>query len=116
MACYLISRAAVPSLETIVFTAGPREREEAIAVFTDPSGAEAYIEQAGWGEEYTVATLEPIPFLRWLLQAHDDGIEHIAVDPDYKSQQRGERQNTLNMEAHLEHAGRHILQVARPDF
>ncbi len=116
MACYLISRASVPSLETIVFTAGPKEREEAIAVFTDPSRAAAYIEQAGWGEEYTVATLEPIPFLRWLLQAHDGGIQHIAVDPDYKSQQRGERQNTLSIEGHLEHAGRHILQVARPDF
>jgi hypothetical protein len=116
MACYLISRASIPSLETIVFTAGPKEKEEAIAVFTDPSAAESYVERAGWGEEYAVATLESIPFLKWLLQAHENGIQYIAVDPDFESQHRGERQNTLNIEAHLEHAGSHILQVARPDF
>lgn len=116
MTCYVISRAAVPSLETIVFTAGPKEKEEAIAVFTDPSGAQSYLESAGWSEEYTVATLEPIPLLQWLLQAHEAGVHHIVVDPNYERQRRGERQDTLSIEAHLEHAGNHILQVARPDF
>jgi hypothetical protein len=116
MVCYLISQASIPSLETIVFTAGPKEKEEAIAVFTDPSAAESYIGKARWGEECPVATLESIPFLRWLLQAHEDGIQHIAVDPDFESQHRGERSNTLSIETHLEHAGSHILQVARPDF
>ena len=116
MACYLISRADVPTLDTVVLTAGPDEKEEAIPVFTDPSAAQTYIDRAGWKAEYTVATLQPIPFLRWLLQAHEEGVQYLAVNPDYEQQQQGQGQDTLNLEAHLEHAGRHILEVASPDF
>ena len=116
MAAYLISRADVQSLDTVVFSAGPNEKEEAIALFTDPAAAEQYIEEAGWSSKYTVATVEPIPLLRWLLQAHEDGVQHIAVDPQYAAQESGERMNTLSIEGHLEHAGNHILDIARPDF
>jgi hypothetical protein len=116
MDCYLISRTADAALDTIVFTAGPTDKEEAVAVFTDVSAAQSYIDKAGWSEQYSVASVEPIPFLRWLLKAYDEGVHYLVVDPDYDTQQRGESQNTLSIEAHLEHASSHILQVARPDF
>jgi hypothetical protein len=116
MAAYLISRAGEPTLDTVVFAAGPHDNEEAVAVFTDPTTARAYIESAGWDADYTVATLDAIPFLKWLLHAHQQGVRHLAVNPDYERQQRGERQTTLSIEAHLAHAGDHILQVADPDF
>lgn len=116
MSAYLITRVNVTPLDTVVFSAGPKDNEEAVAVFTDPRNAEQYIEQAGWIDQYTVATLDPIPFLRWLLQAHDDGVRHIAIDPAYAEQMAGTRLNTLSIEGHLEHAGKHIIDVARPDF
>lgn len=116
MAAYLISRANVKALDTIIFSAGPNEKEEAVAVFTDPRSAEEYMKEAGWAGEYTVATVEPIPFLRWVLQVHDEGVQHLVIDPKFSDQKDGNRLNTLNVEAHLEHAGKHIVDVARPDF
>lgn len=116
MAAYLISRTNVEALETVVFSAGPNDNEEAVAVFTDPKAVEAYMKDAGWESEYTVATVQPIPFLRWLLKLHDEGVQHIAIDPNYSEQHTGQRLNTLSIEGHLEHAGKHIVDVARPDF
>ena len=116
MPAYLISRANVKILDTIIFSAGPNEKEEAVAVFTDPRGAETYIQEAGWAAEYTVATVEPIPFIRWLLQVHDEGVQHLVVDPKYSDQKAGNRLNTLDVKGQLEHAGKHIVDVARPDF
>lgn len=116
MTAYLICHSNVESLDTVVFSAGPSGREEAVALFTDPKSAEQYIAEAGWSGEYTVATVDPIPLLRWLLKAYDDGVQHIVVDPKYSQQQAGERLNTLSIEGHLEHAGKHVVDVARPDF
>ncbi|MCA9198271.1 MAG: hypothetical protein KDA87_12065 [Planctomycetales bacterium] len=116
MPAYLISRTNVEALDTVIFSAGPKEREEAVAVFTDPKSADAFMQDAGWAKDYTVATVEPIPFLRWLIQVHDEGVQHIVVDPSFSEQQAGKRLNTLSVKAHLEHAGKHIVDVARPDF
>lgn len=116
MACYLISRASESTLETVVFAMDPSGSDEAVAVFSDPATARLYIEKSGMSDEYTVATLEPIPFLRWLLHVHEDGIEYLLCDPDFEAQKRGQPQNTLDVRAHLEHAGNHIMQVVHPDF
>lgn len=116
MPAYLITRKNVEPLDTVVFSAGPNENEEAIALFTDPNAAETYVQEAGWENEYTVATVDSIPFLRWLLHAYDDGVRHLVVDPDYQSQELGICLNTLDIEAHLSHAGEHVVDVARPDF
>lgn len=116
MVAYLIARENVDPLDTVVFAAGPNGKEEAVALFTDPNTAKSYIEAAGWEDEYTVATVEPIPFLRWLLHAYDDGVHHLVVDPDFADQEAQVRLNTLDLEAHLAHAGEHIVEVARPDF
>ena len=116
MAAYLVTSKSVELLDTVVFSAGPGEKEEAVALFTDPGSAEQYIEEAGWSEEYTVATVEPIPLLRWLVQAYDEGVKHVGVDPNYAEQQAGQRLNTLSIEGHLHHAGKHIVDVARPNF
>ena len=116
MAAYLITRTITKALDTVIFSAGPKDNEEAVAVFTNTKDAEQYIEDAGWNGEYTVATVEPIPFLRWLLKTYDEGVQHIAVDPKYADQKADTRLNTLSIEGHLEHAGKHIVDVARPDF
>ena len=116
MPAYLISRTDAESLETVVFSAGPDGKEEAVAVFTDANCAEQYLIDSGWKGEYTVAIVEPIPFLRWLLQVHDDKVEHLVIDPKHAEQQTGQRLNTLSVKGQLEHAGQHIIDVARPDF
>jgi hypothetical protein len=116
MSAYLISRANVEALDTVIFSAGPNDNEEAVAMFTDPNLAEKYLKEAGWEGTYTVATVEPIPFLRWVLKLHDEGVRHLVIDPEYSQQTEGLRLNTLSIEGHLEHAGKHIVAVARPDF
>ena len=116
MPAYLITKSSSDALETIVFEAGEGGKDEAIAVFTDAQPAEIYIKEAGWDSEFTVAKLETIPFLHWLLKVHHDGVEHLVINPSRAEQEDGSRLNTLNVAAHLEHAASHILQVARPDF
>lgn len=116
MPAYVITRSNVEALDTIVFSAGPNENEEAVAVFTGPRLAEEYLKLAGWQAEYTVATVEPIPFIRWLLALHDDGVQHLVIDPDHADQQAGNGLSTLSIAGQLEHAGKHIVAVARPDF
>ncbi|RMF41276.1 MAG: hypothetical protein D6753_09865 [Planctomycetota bacterium] len=115
MAAYLICRNGVDDLETIVFSAGPNENEEAVAVFSDPAKAEAYLQAAGLDGEYTVATVDPIPFLRWVITAHDNGVQHLVVDPDYEQQKAGQKLTSLSIEAQLEHAGDRLIQGAEAD-
>jgi hypothetical protein len=116
VAAYLISRKDVDDLETIVFAVGREDNEEAIAVFTDERTAEKYIHDAGLDDEFTVAMVEPIPMLQWIVQAYEDGVQHLVLNPDFADQQAGRAVDTLSVEAHLEHAAEHILQFARPDF
>ena len=116
MSAYLICRAKVKTLDTVIFFTDPYEKEEAVAVFTDSKKAEAYLSDAAWVGEYTVATVDAIPFLKWLLQLHDEGVQYLVIDPKYADQQAGIRMNTLSIKGHLEHAGNHIVDVARPDY
>ena len=116
MTAYILTRTQSEELDTVIFAAGPNDRDEAVAVFTDLANAEQYLVEANWSPEYTVATLESIPFLRWMLQLHDNGVSYLAIDPTFADQQSGVRIDTLSIEGHLEHAGKHIVDVARPDF
>ena len=116
MAAYLISRTTSEVLDTTVFSAGPKDNEEAVLVFTSAKDAQQYIDDAGWQDDHTVATVESIPFLKWLMKAYDEGVQHLAVDPKYVDQASGTRLNTLDIEGQLEHAGNHIVDVASPDF
>jgi hypothetical protein len=68
--------------------AGPHDREEAIAVFSDHMLAQQYIDEAGWENGSIVAAIEPIPFLKWLLQAHEKGVQSAVVDPDFSDHQK----------------------------
>lgn len=116
MSAYLICRAKAEDLETIIFSVGPHKQQEAVAVFTDLNAAESYIHEAGWAGKYTVATLEPIPFLRWLLRVYEESVRHLVINPNYADHQAGVRLSTLDLERHLEHAGSQVLEVASPDF
>jgi len=116
MPVYILAQADCDDLATAIFSAGPDSREEAVAVFTDSSTAEKYLEDAGWTSEYTIATVDAIPFMKFVLELHAQGVQHMAIDPHFADQQAGIRLDTLDIEAHLEHAGRHIMEVARPDF
>ncbi len=113
MATYLIANKKTQQLETIVFAG---EGGDVVAVFTDPANARKYIEDAGWTEEFTVATLQPIEFLQWLLKCHQNGVESLVTDPKRVEHESGDRLNVLNIKAQLEHAGQHINLVASPDF
>ncbi len=113
MATYLIAQKETKQLETVIFSG---DGGEAVAVFTDPKNAQQYIDDAGWAGKYTVATLEPIEFMQWLIQCNRDGVKYMATDPTRAQQESGLKVNSLNIEAQLEHAGRHINLVANPDF
>ena len=113
MSTYLIANRDSEQLETIVFSA---EGGDAVAVFTDPANAQNYIDDAGWGENFTVASLQPIELMEWLLNCYRNGVRLMATDPERRRQESGQRLNVLDIEGQLEHAGRHINLIANPDF
>ncbi len=113
MATYLIAQKETKQLETIIFSG---EGGDAVAVFTDPKNAQQYIDDAGWAGRHTVATLEPIAFMEWLIQCHRNDVKFMATNPTRAEQESGLKVDSLNIEAQLEHAGRHINLVANPEF
>ena len=116
MACYLITRTASDELETVVFAAGEEQQREAIAAFTSPEKASEYITSAGWQDEYCVAELEPIDTLRWLLQAHDEGITSLVINPAFDEEEAIDLADSLNIAEQLEKSGRELVEFASPDF
>ena len=114
MAAYLITNKNSDQIDTPVYAAD--QSDEIVMVFTSEQAAQQYIDDAGWAEENTVATLDSIPFLEWLLLCHRSGIDAIATDPKRADQVAGQKLNSLSIEAHLKHAGQHIVSVANPDF
>ena len=113
MATYLITKKDTEQLETIVFES---EGGEAVAVFTDPKNAQAYIDDANWSDEFTVATLDSIAFMEWLIKCYRDGVRFMATNPTRAAQEAGSKVDSLDIEAHLKHAGEHIHLIANPDF
>jgi hypothetical protein len=113
MATYLLANKGTKQLETTVFES---EAGDAVAVFTDPKNAEAYISDAGWQEEMVVAELKAVEFMEWLILCHRNGVKQMATDPRRSEQESGMRVSTLDIEAQLEHAGQHIFQTAQRDF
>lgn len=113
MSFYVIADKDVPQLETIVFAG---EAGDAVAVFTDPNRAQQYIDDAGWSEKQTVATLDPIAFMEWLISCHRNGVRTMMTDPKRTEHERGQRVDTLDIQSHLLHAGEHLHLAANPDF
>lgn len=116
MACYLITRTDAEDLETVVFSIGEQQQQESIAAFTSPEQASDYITSAGWQDEYCVAELEPIDTLRWLLQAYDEGITALVINPVFDSEADGDMADSMNIADQLEKAGRELIELASPDF
>ena len=110
---YLLANKNTEALETTVFNS---EDGDAVTVFTDRKHADAYIADAGWGDEMVVAELKSIPFMEWLIVCFNNGVKLMAVDPRRSEHESNLRVNTLNIEAQLEHAGDHIFRVANADF
>ena len=83
---------------------------------TGQKQAENYLASAGLEASHTVAELEDVPFLNWVLQAHGEGLTHLAVNPRFEQVAACQTVETLDIQAHLQHAAEHMLQLARPDF
>ena len=113
MAAYLIARKDINDLETLIFSG---DEGDGVPVFTDQRLAQQYIDAAGWQDEYTVATLEAIDFLEWLIQVHRAGVKFMATDPTRAEHEAGARVNSLDIESQLQHAGEHVTMIANPDF
>ena len=101
MTAYLICRSASDSLDTVVFSAGPNDRDEAVAVFTKSDVAKRYLADSGWAGQYSVATVDSVPLLRWLIHSHDERIRYLAIDPSYADQQAGLPTNVVSISAEL---------------
>ena len=113
MSFYVITKKDESELDSAVFSS---DDGETIAVFTDPTNAQQYIDDAGWGDKQTVAHLEPVAFLEWLLACHHGGVKSMMTDPNRGEQERDEKVCTMDIEAQLKHAGQHLLLVANCDF
>ena len=114
MSAYLITKIDSEVLDMPVYAAG--EAEEIVVLFTCETNAQQYIDDAGWSDKYTVATLDSIALLEWLLHCHRSGVDLIATDPKRSEQMAGQKLSSLSIEAHLKHAGEHIVATANPEF
>lgn len=101
MPAYVIAGKEEELLDTPVFYAGDSNAEEAIAVFTRQDAAAQYIEDAGWNAGHQVGELTAIDLLRWIVKAHDEGTQYLAVNPVYHCQVAGEKQQAIVIEAKL---------------
>lgn len=98
MAAFVISGLNEQYLDTPVFYAGARGEEEAVAVFTHRPAAEAYLEDAGWGEDHRVEELTALELLRWLVHADQEGARYLTVNPDRSTHLAGRPQPVLVIE------------------
>jgi hypothetical protein len=101
MSAYVIAKKEEELLDTPVFYAGESNGEEAIAVFTRRDAAAQYIEDAGWNADHQVGELTAIDLLRWIVKAHDNGTQYLAVNPVYHRQVAEEKQETIVIETKL---------------
>ena len=113
MPAYVLANKNTEELETTIFAS---EAGDVVAVFTDSKHAQKYLDDAGWNDSMTVATLNAIQLMEWLIHCHRNGVRLMAADPRRSEQESGMRLSTLNIEAQLEHAGSHIVRVANPEF
>jgi hypothetical protein len=101
MPAYVIAKKDDELLDTPVFYAGESGTEEAIAVFTARDVAARYIEDAGWNADHEVGELTAIDLLRWIVKAHDEGTQYLAVNPVHHRQVAGEEQKIIVIEGKL---------------
>lgn len=113
MATYVLANKNTTELETTVFSS---ESGDTVAVFTDAKKASAYLEDAGWQDEMTVAQLNSVQFMEWLIMCHRNGVKLMATDPLRSEQEAGRKVNTLEIDAQLDQAGEFITQVANREF
>jgi len=95
MSAHAVAKRGVKFLDTPVFYAGPSGQEEAIAVFTDRSIAQRYIDQVGWADDHEIGELNELQLLRWTTTAHEQGSKFLTINPDRQSQMAGDRQEVL---------------------
>jgi hypothetical protein len=93
-------------LETPVFR-GSDDRE-AIAVFTGREPAVLYLQVTGW-EDHRVEELTPTQLGQWLERAHRVGIRQVLIDPNRRSQERGEVGATIDLDAVRDFSGENVF-------
>lgn len=71
-------------LNTPVFDCG-QVSESAIALFTDEKYAQSFIAAASWGSKQTVAELETSQAARLMLEAYEEDVRFLAIDPQFGS-------------------------------
>lgn len=98
---YALTKKGEEDFAPPVFETGTAEDEEAVGVFTTAENAEAFLEAIGWQETDEIAELEPIDLLGWLLEAHQEGLAYLIVDPDANLAE-GEEQTVLSLEEEFE--------------
>ena len=101
MPAFVIARKNEQYLDAPVFHAGPNLDEEAVAVFTKRSLAQAYIDEAGWADDHSVESLTAMQLLRWMIHAHEDRAQYLTIDLDRTAQLAGEPQRVLAIEEKL---------------
>lgn len=75
-----------------------KDGTSAVAVFLSSESASTFIREAGWGKDEVAAELQPTQALKWLVHAHQQGVDHVAVDPSRDDQLAGKPQRALSLE------------------
>jgi len=96
---FVIAKKGSDILDTPVYHAGESGEEEAVAVFTSRQQAQQYLDHAGWSETDEIGELSPSDMLRWLVEAEQDGIRSVTVNPDRARHLAGDPQAALSLDA-----------------
>lgn len=114
MSAFLISKRNSEQIDTPVF-ADADANEELVLVFTDPSRADDFIRQSNT-INHQVIELDDISFMEWLIQCHRTGVKSMVTDPTWPEMNAGLKLNSLEIAAHLQQAGQHVVLTANSDF
>ncbi|MEZ6129999.1 MAG: hypothetical protein R3C59_15050 [Planctomycetaceae bacterium] len=95
---FVIAKQDTRDLVTTAFDAGRNADSNAVLVFSTETKAQAYLQNAEWLQSETVAELQSVDFIRWLLDCRDNGVTLAAVDPDRIQQQDGIRQTVISID------------------
>ena len=81
MSVFVIAERDTDLLDTPVFYAGEGGNEEAVAVFTSRNRASQFAKNAGWNGDQCCAELTAIDLLCFVVEAHKEGTQYLAVNP-----------------------------------
>jgi hypothetical protein len=101
VATYVIAKKNRGEWDLPVFHAGERGDDEAIAAFTGAGRAADYLRAAQMQDDHDVHEVTAIELFEIMVEAHEEEIRYLAVNPDRASHSFGKKQPVIVLKEQL---------------